>query len=199
MNKCPSQLTAIAALCVALSGCGITFVEEKVAKRIEPASTPLITALNVKPIDVKRAQLQPEALEVIRDGYAELADKIEDDELTRQLNLRLADVEMLLAEEQQVEGTGADTDEEAYQRAINAYKKVLTNYPGDVSEAEVLYQLSRAYDLQGKGFDLFKLFIEKGISYTDKFGPRKISVLDYLNDQKNTKWLDYIKEYEKSS
>ena len=151
MNKCPSQLTAIAALCVALSGCGITFVEEKVAKRIEPASTPLITALNVKPIEVKRTQLQPEALEVIRDGYAELADKIEDDELTRQLNLRLADVEMLLAEEQQVEGTGADTDEEAYQRAINAYKKVLTNYPGDVSEAEVLYQLSRAYDLQGKG------------------------------------------------
>ena len=55
------------------------------------------------------------------------------------------------------------------------------------------------YDLEGKGFELFKLFINKGISYTDKFGPRQISVLDYLEDQKNTKFLDYIKEFEKSS
>ena len=152
MSKMTRRLTSLSLVCLAVSGCMSTFVEENVAERIEPDKTPLITALEVKPIHVEKTRLEPEALEVIRDGYAQLVDKIDDGNLNRQLDLRLADVEMLLAEEQQVAGnTSLEDDEQTYQRAINAYKKVLTAYPGDVSEAEVLYQLSRAYDLQGKG------------------------------------------------
>ena len=138
-------------LCLSASGCSSMFGEKIVVKNVEPKTTSLITSLDVKPISVEKTTLSPGAIDVIRDGYAELVGQIDNPSLSRQLALRLADVEMLLAEELQVSGSGMERDEDVlYQRAIDAYKTVLTNYPGDVSEAEVLYQLSRAYDLQGK-------------------------------------------------
>ena len=156
MNKSPlpfslsGTATAIL-LCLSVTGCSSMFGEKVVVKHVEPKTTSLITSLNVKPIKVEKTTLSPGAIDVIRDGYAELVGQIDNESLSKQLELRLADVEMLLAEELQVSGSGEERDEGVlYQRAINAYKTVLTNYPGDVSEAEVLYQLSRAYDLQGK-------------------------------------------------
>lgn len=138
-------------LCLSVAGCSSMFGEKVVVKNVEPETTSLITSLGVKPITVEKTTLSPGAIDVIRDGYAELVGQIDNASLSRQLDLRLADVEMLLAEELQVSGNGEQLDEDSlYERAINAYKAVLTNYPGDVSEAEVLYQLSRAYDLQGK-------------------------------------------------
>jgi tetratricopeptide (TPR) repeat protein len=138
-------------LCLSVAGCSSLFGEKVVVKNVEPKTTSLITSLGVKPITVEKTTLSPGAIDVIRNGYAELVGQIDNASLSRQLDLRLADVEMLLAEELQVSGNGEQRDDEVlYQRAINAYKTVLTNYPGDVSEAEVLYQLSRAYDLQGK-------------------------------------------------
>ncbi|MEW9796543.1 tetratricopeptide repeat protein [Alteromonas sp. CYL-A6] len=142
----PIHLVVIATL--GLSGCWMTSPQTQPPTANNGA--PLLRSLAVTPLVVEKTTLAPAALGTIRDGYASLISQVDDSSLSRQIALRLADVEMLLAEEQQMNGTTGGTDSEAvYQRAVRAYHKVLEQYPDETSRADVLYQLSRAYELQG--------------------------------------------------
>lgn len=148
MNRPVHRLLSMAVASTLITGCAYTSLTDK-NQQAKGAQNALVTSLGIKRIVVEKTQLEPAALSEIRDGYAELVGQFSERGLAQQLELRLADVEMLLAEERQV-SIDAGTSGGTYQHAISAYQNILVKYPDEASKEAVLYQLSRAYDLQGE-------------------------------------------------
>ena len=113
------------------------------------STLPLTEQLGILPVVVEKTRLPDADLVELRDGYARLASRVDDQNLTRLINLRLADLEMFIAENEQVQGQ-SEQALASLQRAKEAYQRVLTLYPDERTSADVLYQLSRAQDLSGQ-------------------------------------------------
>ncbi len=147
MNKSFRHVAYMALASTIFTGCAFAPFEMQ-NDSVETSQNALVTSLGIKRVVVDKTRLEPAALDEIRNGYADLVGQFSDESLAQQLALRLADVEMLLAEEKQV-ALNSSTPETAYQDAISAYQRILAKYPDEASKEAVLYQLSRAYELQG--------------------------------------------------
>jgi len=101
VNRPVHRLLSIAVASALITGCAYTSLTDK-NQQAKGAQNALVTSLGIKRIVVEKTQLEPAALSEIRDGYAELVGQFSERGLAQQLELRLADVEMLLAEERQV-------------------------------------------------------------------------------------------------
>lgn len=84
--------------------------------------------------------------EEVRSEYDELAELFEDQAVKEQIERRIADVYMMEGthDQRQVGVSGSH-----YVEAIKAYRNILEKYPDSPDNAEVLYQLAKAYDLEG--------------------------------------------------
>lgn len=90
----------------------------------------------------------------VRTEYQELLDLIDDKNLKEQIERRIAHVYMLEGEKDQVDGDEQVSPETSapksyYIEAIKSYREVLEKYPNSPDNAEVLYQLAKAYDMEG--------------------------------------------------
>jgi tetratricopeptide (TPR) repeat protein len=85
----------------------------------------------------------------VRDEYRNLLEDVDDKELREQIERRIAGVYMLEGDYKQVMGV-APPAEGYFAPAIESYQEVIAKYPGDSDNAESLYQLAKAYDLDGK-------------------------------------------------
>ena len=85
----------------------------------------------------------------VRDDYRSLLDIVEDSELREQIERRIAGVYMLEGDYRQLID---DMPPEGgyFAPAIDSYQEVISKYPGDPDNAESIYQLAKAYDLDGK-------------------------------------------------
>ncbi|MEN8106529.1 MAG: tetratricopeptide repeat protein [Pseudomonadota bacterium] len=85
----------------------------------------------------------------VRDDYRSLLEIVEDRELREQIERRIAGVYMLEGDYRQL--IDVNPPEGGYfAPAIKSYNEVISKYPGDPDNAESLYQLAKAYDLDGK-------------------------------------------------
>jgi tetratricopeptide (TPR) repeat protein len=93
----------------------------------------------------------------VRAEYKELLDVFEDKQLKEQIERRIADVYMMEGsydEQQQKQKKSYYVD------AIKAYRNILAKYPNSPDNAEVLYQLAKAYDLEGNQNEALKMLTE---------------------------------------
>ena len=93
----------------------------------------------------------------VRAEYKELLDLFEDKQLKEQIERRIADVYMM-------EGV-YDQNQQAqrqsyYVDAIKAYRNILDKYPDSPDNAEVLYQLAKAYDMEGDQEEALKMLTQ---------------------------------------
>lgn len=93
----------------------------------------------------------------VRAEYKDLLDEFEDQQLKEQIERRIADVYMM-------EGV-YDQNEQAqkqsyYVDAIKAYRNILEKYPDSPDNAEVLYQLAKAYDMEGDQAEALRMLSE---------------------------------------
>ncbi|WP_211333613.1 tetratricopeptide repeat protein [Sinobacterium caligoides] len=86
----------------------------------------------------------------VREEYQQLLDLFQDEELKEQIERRIADVYMLEGSHQQAVTAGQHKS--YYQEAILSYQQVLEKYPNSPDNAEVLYQLAKAYDMDGNAY-----------------------------------------------
>lgn len=87
--------------------------------------------------------------EQVREEYQELLDLVDDQFLKEQIERRIAGVSM--AEGDQLQAKGEARPKKGYYRdAINSYIDILEKYPNSPDNAEVLYQLSKAYEMEGE-------------------------------------------------
>lgn len=85
----------------------------------------------------------------VRDDYRELLKIVEDKALREQIERRIAGVYMLEGDHKQLVGV-APPKEGYFAPAIKSYNEVIAKYPNHIDNAESLYQLAKAYDLDGK-------------------------------------------------
>ena len=92
----------------------------------------------------------------VRNEYSAILKDVEDKELKKEIQRRIAGVEMLEGDYHQLKGTKRPT-KGFYARAIKSYKKFLKDYPNASDNHEVLYQLAKAYDLDGQSKNALKV------------------------------------------
>lgn len=86
--------------------------------------------------------------EEVRTEYEDLLEMVDDEHLKEQIQRRIGDVYMLEGEAAQREAN-ADPGKSYYLEAIKSYRELLEKYPNSPDNAEVLYQLAKAYDMEG--------------------------------------------------
>ncbi|MFL0799323.1 MAG: tetratricopeptide repeat protein [Agarilytica sp.] len=94
--------------------------------------------------------------EQVRNEYKELIDLFEDEKLKERIERRIADVYMMEAVDDQLE----DEETSEYVEAIKAYRNILERYPDSPDNAEVFYQLAKAYDLEGEQQEAMRMLTE---------------------------------------
>ncbi|WP_144392696.1 tetratricopeptide repeat protein [Pleionea sediminis] len=85
----------------------------------------------------------------VRKEYQELLSLFKDDELKEQIERRIADVYMIEGGNDQLKET-VTQPKSYYAEAIKSYQNILKKYPNSPDNADVLYQLARAYDMEGE-------------------------------------------------
>lgn len=101
--------------------------------------------------------------EQVRNEYKELIDLVDDAYLKEQIERRIAGVSMLEGDDKQAKG--AKKPKKGYYRdAIASYVDILEKYPNSPDNAEVLYQLAKAYDMEGQSRNARQM-LERLISY----------------------------------
>ena len=87
--------------------------------------------------------------EQVRNEYQQLIDLVDDDYLKQQIERRIAGVHMLEGDANQTD-VNAAPKQGYYRNAIASYVDILEKYPNSPDNAEVLYQLAKAYDMEGQ-------------------------------------------------
>lgn len=90
----------------------------------------------------------------VRAEYKELLDLFEDKQLKEQIERRIADVYMM---EGVYDQNQQRQQKSYYVDAIKAYRNILEKYPDSPDNAEVLYQLAKAYDMEGDQEEALKM------------------------------------------
>ena len=109
-----------------------------------------IKGLDLTPVQINVEPAQQADLASLKVSYESILSRIEDPKVRQQLQARLADIEMALAEQAQQSGTDTELAEKHYSSAISAYQSLLSTKTDDGVDADILYQLSRAFDLKGE-------------------------------------------------
>ncbi len=124
----------------ALSGCSLLH-------RDEPKPEPTLAALKSAKLPDRNAPLPQVGLQQVADNYRDVLRNTNDPELRVQVTQRLADLQMLSSEQQQLAGT---PQAHYYDDTIKSYRELLAKYPNRPDNDRLLYQLSKACDLDGR-------------------------------------------------
>jgi len=87
--------------------------------------------------------------EDVRGEYEQLIDLVDDEYLKEQIERRIAGVDMLQGDDLISRPDNAPK-KGYYRKAIASYVDILEKYPNSPDNAEVLYQLAKAYDMEGQ-------------------------------------------------
>ncbi|MFL0809372.1 MAG: tetratricopeptide repeat protein [Agarilytica sp.] len=104
----------------------------------------------------KEIEFEKLSHEQVRNEYKELIDLFEDKKLKERIERRIADVYMMEA----VDVPSDDGESSEYVEAIKAYRNILERYPDSPDNAEVFYQLAKAYDLEGQQDEAMNMLTE---------------------------------------
>ena len=109
--------------------------------------TNTLGSLTYVPENNEEIVIDPLSHKEVREEYKELLTLVEDQHIKEQIERRVADVYMMEGAHDLSQSTATT---EQYAEAIKAYRNVLEKYPDSPDNAEVLYQLAKAYDMVGE-------------------------------------------------
>lgn len=92
----------------------------------------------------------------VRDQYQELLTLVDDDYIKEQIERRISGVHMLEGDDKQSNANTAPK-KGYYRNAIASYRDILEKYPNSPDNVEVLYQLAKAYDMEGQTESALKM------------------------------------------
>ncbi|WP_268904955.1 tetratricopeptide repeat protein [Dasania phycosphaerae] len=136
MNK-----ATLLALSISLSACSMFGGEQ---------AEQIATLADLQPayLPVKSQQLPSANLEELRELYLAALQASDDREVKRQVNSRLAGIEMQRSEALLAQSTSSE--QKLFAATIAAYESLLADNPQDAKRDQHLYQLARAYEMNGE-------------------------------------------------
>lgn len=136
----PSLLTVrktlVISVALALTGC---------AGNVKNHAT--LADLNAVEIPAEQAPLPQVSLDEITGHYKSVLDITQDPEIRLKVLRRLAGLEMLRSENEQMSSAQS---QQYYNEAIGLYEEILNNHPDRVDNDRLLYQMAKAYELDGR-------------------------------------------------
>lgn len=129
---------AITGFCLLITGCGPVK---------ETTDEPRLGTLTTQPVRLEQSQVQPVNLSEMKQNYRELLKLVPDPDKRAEFTRRLADLELQDAENQLLQG--AQTPPAELDTCIDLYESLLALNGAYAKRDQVLYQLSRAYEMQG--------------------------------------------------
>lgn len=114
-------------------------------------------SLKYKPVKEEEIHFQRMSHQEVRAEYKDLLDEFEDQQLKEQIERRIADVYMM---EGVYDQNRQKEKQSYYVDAIKAYRNILEKYPDSPDNAEVLYQLAKAYDMEGDQVEALAMLTE---------------------------------------
>jgi TolA-binding protein len=153
-------------LLLGIEGCSLIGYSDTKKLKEKPKQT--LGSMVFEPVAIEKSELKAPPLENLRNDYAALKTSAGDPRTRESLSYRLADLEVLLGEQQQELGTPTKT-QGYYGKAIAAYEQVLLDYPKHQDNDHVMYQLAKAYELQGqseKSFEVLQRLIGQYPNFT---------------------------------
>jgi TolA-binding protein len=141
----------VIALVVILPGCGGVMTQHATIGQLSNDREPLT--------DVPLPEVSHQD---VRNEYRSLIETVDNKALKKQIERRIADVYMLEGDHNQLIGTTPGKDG-YFASAIKSYNEIISKYPNDPDNAEAMYQLAKAYDLQGddtKALETLDTFIK---------------------------------------
>ncbi|HSB97673.1 MAG TPA: tetratricopeptide repeat protein, partial [Spongiibacteraceae bacterium] len=136
-------LLALALLQNLLAGCSILHRSE------EPAE-PTLASLKPAHLPDSAQPLPNVGLPQVADNYRAVLTSTDDPQLRAQVTQRLADLKMLNSEQQQLAAGATVAGVHYFDDTIKSYRELLAQYPDNPDNDRLLYQLSKAYDLDGR-------------------------------------------------
>jgi outer membrane protein assembly factor BamD (BamD/ComL family) len=162
-----SSASVMLLLVTLLSACSFSSSQPSTQK-IASASKQTLGDIYFAPMPLNHDPLPSKSLQDLRDAYLTLSTLVKEPGTQQIVQYRLADLEILLAEQRQESGVvinspgtaGAISETPAviggyYELAIQQYKAILNDHPEEEQNVEVLYQLAKAYEQQGQVEDSF--------------------------------------------
>lgn len=129
-------------LCIAAALSGCSMVSDDAKK-----SEPTLASIKKAKLPARDQPLPQVGLQQVADNYRDVLRNTSDPELRVQVTQRLADLQMLSSEQQQLAG---QPQAHYYDDTIKAYRDLLAKYPHRPDNDRLLYQLSKACDLDGR-------------------------------------------------
>jgi tetratricopeptide (TPR) repeat protein len=131
---------ACSLLATLLSGCSILHKDEQKPE-------PTLASLKTAKLPERNQPLPQIGLQQVADNYRDVLRNTNDPELRVQVTQRLADLQMMSSEQQQLSGK---QQAHYYDDTIKSYRELLNKYPNRPDNDRLLYQLSKACDLDGR-------------------------------------------------
>ncbi len=113
--------------------------------------------LEYQPKKEEKVEVANLSHEQVREEYKEILNLVEDQQLKEQIERRIADVYMMEGVHDQNQ---AKPQKSYYVEAIKSYRRILEKYPDSPDNAEVLYQLAKAYDMEGQIDEALKMLTQ---------------------------------------
>lgn len=113
--------------------------------------------LKYKPEVEKKIEFEQLDHQQVREEYQELLALFKDEDLKEQIERRIADVYMIEGGHKQIEQRETKS---YYIEAIKSYHDILEKYPNSPDNADVLYQLARAYEMDGQQDRAMKMLVQ---------------------------------------
>lgn len=127
-------------LAISIAGCSV-FRDD------EPKPEPTLASLKAAKLPERNQLLKQVGLQQVADNYRDVLRNTNDPELRVQVTQRLADLQMLSSEQQQLSGK---QQTHYYDDTIKSYRELLVAHPNRADNDRLLYQLSKACDLDGR-------------------------------------------------
>ncbi len=113
----------------------------------EEAMAPVLADLAPAQLPVAGNELPVRDLDDIAARYQAALEVVDDPDTRGSIMRRLASLEMLQSEQRQIE---QNTDAHYYTRAIEAYRELLSKYPDRPDNDQLIYQIAKASELDGR-------------------------------------------------
>ncbi len=166
MIRNKKNLCVVALVSVLLSACGSTpklgSDEDKNTAHDNKVTAQPVTLADLPPVPLPANEKLPKvAIEKLVASYINIIDEVDNPELRLAISRRLADLGMMLGENQQIvdehkadnaiepsQFVSGDKLRGYFESAIESYRSILANHPENENNDKLIYQLAKAYDLE---------------------------------------------------